>query len=416
MSQDIRRFADGQAEDLANDRANDRANDDARWGASGHNQTRASVLHAKLAECVQAATRADFFSLILLIEQLLQTSGRIGSDVFPQHEAIRLRHSPHMGFAATDIVDARLDRRARDATESDVLVTLTTTFLGLTGSATPLPLYLAEQALDDPHESSLNEFLDLFHHRALSLLVRWVVRHRLDAHLRLDSTDVWSKRLLALGGVDAFSEDAVVDQVPATSRRARPLTLRLLPLLAHRQRSACALRRALVHILNQTLGADTDRADERCAETISVTVQPWVGDWVYLEPAEQARLGGGATRSVQSRLGVSARLGRRQRDPAACFRVRIGPLRASSYRRCVDGGDVEPVLRETVELFCPIGTRYEIALVLAGDDAPMFAASLHGGQVGRTTWLHGRASDKTVVLTEPASNTPQSSYFARESR
>jgi type VI secretion system protein ImpH len=341
-----------------------------------------------LNECVRRAPKADFFALVALIEQLTPEAGKVGSDAFPHREAIRFRHSADLSFSAGDVAEAHIEPNpARDQGSVDVddstesIVALTTTFLGLTGSVSPLPLYMAELALAERDESAVGEFLDLFHHRALSLLYRWVIRHRIEAGLSSRADDVWSKRLLALGGVDAYASEA--DAV----RPMRSLYLQLLPPLASRTRSASALERSLEHVLEQAL----EPSDED-AEPVAVRVHQWVGDPLPIDTRQQVRLG-----AAETVLGSTARLGRRQFDRSARFVVRIGPLRAAAYRRCVPGGDLDPSIRETIALFCPLGVRYQVALVLSEHDAPAFAASLRGDPLGRSTWLRGGSKPKVTI-------------------
>ena len=65
----------------------------------------------KLAQRLLAhASRSDFFTLVPLFERLTPSAVRVGGDGPPQREALRFRHDPSMGFAASDISAATLSR------------------------------------------------------------------------------------------------------------------------------------------------------------------------------------------------------------------------------------------------------------------------------------------------------------------
>src|SRR5689334_3102208 len=100
----------------------------------------------KLAEPVlKAAPHSTFFHILSLLERLSSDAVRIGGDGPPSAERIRFRHDYDLGFSAGDI--ARAEVRALPRGPARVLdppipvFEVTTTFLGLTGTISPLPLY-----------------------------------------------------------------------------------------------------------------------------------------------------------------------------------------------------------------------------------------------------------------------------------
>lgn len=354
---------------------------------------------ADIQQCTQNAARADFFALVALLEQLIDAPGRVGTEAFPSAEGVRFSHSEELGFSAADICDASVNEKRVD---------IKTTFLGLSGAVSPLPLYVVEDALDDTKDSSVGDFLDLFHHRAISLLYRSVIRQRLDIMLSSQATDVWSNRLLALGGMDGYESDAsqTANQNPSNTRtasRGRSLYLQLLPLLAGRDKSAAALERALMQVLKHAFSYDSNEPLEK-RESLSVTVQEWVGDRIAVDESQQLRLG---KKDIQ--LGRTARLGRKQFDPAARFEVKIGPLRTHQYHRCMRG-DLAPMIQEAIHMFCPFGVKFRVAFAVSERDASLFGASLSGTPLGHTTWLQGKAASR--IIYQPQTITHNQGHFA----
>ncbi|MGZ5971227.1 MAG: type VI secretion system baseplate subunit TssG, partial [Polyangiales bacterium] len=139
------------------------------------------------------------------------TSVPVGGAGPASEEAIRFAHDPSLTFHAGDVsrIEPRVVRHER------VFARITTTFLGLTGSASPLAAHMTESVLraEANDEPAVREFYDLFHHRVLSLLFRAWKKYRFHAGYRSDATDDFTRRALCLVGVDVAG---------AVSRQALP--------------------------------------------------------------------------------------------------------------------------------------------------------------------------------------------------
>ena len=89
-----------------------------------------------------------------------------------------MRFRPLLSFAfpATDV--ERVERVGDgDGTRPPYRVTVN--FLGLYGESSPLPAFLTEELMaDDPEDSPRRDFLDLFHHRLVSLFYRCWQKYR----------------------------------------------------------------------------------------------------------------------------------------------------------------------------------------------------------------------------------------------
>jgi type VI secretion system protein ImpH len=324
---------------------------------------------------IEAARRTGFYPLVLLLERLSEGDGRVGTDAAPEDERIRFRHDPALAFSASDVVAVREVERPAHGERRRGWEILTT-FLGLTGAVSPLPPYLAEEvAREDPDAPRLRDFLDLFHHRLLSLLYRARARPDVPNGWRTDGLDAWTPRLLALLGVDVAEPQARAG-LPAWR------LLRLAPLLAERAVTADALEAAL----SDALEADLDGG--------RVAVEPFAGAWVEVERDQQCALGERA-----SRLGEDLVLGRRVFDAGGRYRVVLGPLSARAYARFARGGDA---LRRTAELLDALVTEpieREIVLSLSEDAAP--ALLLGTSHLGRDTWLAGQRHAVRLRVEEP---------------
>ncbi|RKG84545.1 type VI secretion system baseplate subunit TssG [Corallococcus terminator] len=309
-----------------------------------------------------------FFQLVSYLERLTEGAVRVG-DVGPvSEEMIRFRHDPSLGFSSGDVSSVTLREvpvRAEDPHARRPLFEVATSFLGLTGTVSPLPMYLAEEvAQEDPDHAVRREFLDLFHHRLLSLLYRLETRYRVTSESNTGFTDQWSRRLLALAGFDTYEQHS--DSKLPISR-----LLRIVPLLASQVRTAEKLEVAL----QEALGEDLEGA--------SVTVHQFVGRWVDIDA--RARLG-----HSFNQLGRNMLLGGKAFDRTGKMRIAIAPLPPRAYKRLLPDGNLLPMVREVMALFLRDPLEYELELGLTESVSQTFFLSMFNhkaSRLGRDTWL-----------------------------
>jgi type VI secretion system protein ImpH len=331
---------------------------------------------AERARRIEAARRAGFYPLMLLLERLLGERGHVGSAAAPREESIRFRHDPRLEFSASDVSAVREGLMPADpedfSAERPPLVEVTTTFLGLSGAVSPLPQYLAEEvAQEDAESPRLREFLDLFHHRMLSLFHRARLRCDWPAGYRSDQSDAWSRRALELVG---RAEPGARGGAPAWR------LLRWAGLLAERAVPAPALAAAL----EDSLAPDLDGA--------GVRIEELAGAWVEIAAPEQNRLGRSG-----SRLGRDLLVGRRIFDRAGKFRVVVGPLSRRAFARL---GEREPLLRiaEAIRALVVEPLDCEVVLWLSPEAVPRLELSARGTtRLGRNSWLGGRTAAETRI-------------------
>ncbi len=318
----------------------------------------AAAALSDLAAAIDRAPRVDFFTLLDLVERV-RGGVSLGTSASPAEEPVRLAHDASLAFASRDVRHAE--------TAADHRLRITTSFFGLSGAAGALPLSMREEiAQEGDDEPVRRDLVDLFHHRALSLLHRSVMRARPAATMRSDGRDAWSERLLGLGGATASA-------LGAGDR------LRILPLLATRRRSARGLEAALQILLRARVGT-----------TLAVRVEELVGARTPMAPPQRVRLG-----SANHALGRETALGGSVADPAGRVRVQVGPVSADVLPRFHVGGDLHALAREVFVLFDAGATDLELEVE---------ADRAHGTRLGarqplgRTTWIGGRARAPRVRI------------------
>jgi type VI secretion system protein ImpH len=257
------------------------------------------------------------------LERLNPQCDRFGGSV-PHGEPARLKHDPSLSFAAAEI-------SAITCVTGDRPV-VTCSFLGLTGSLSPLPEHLIEDWSQQEDEGPLHALFDLWHHRLLALLYRCVSHYSIASELHQDGTDRWSQRLAS------WSPDHT--NLPMWQR------LRWLPYWAQSHGGA----RALLSIVRD-LTADWLRGDQ-------VVLDELTGGWQTLCADQTMQLG-----LRNTLLGDDCVLGEYIDAPASAFCVRLCALDAQSYSALNTPEGLQP-LAAVMHHFAPPGTKPTLQLEL----------------------------------------------------
>ncbi|REG28835.1 type VI secretion system protein ImpH [Archangium gephyra] len=303
-------------------------------------------------ELFESGHRFDFFQAMRLL-RLLRPK-----------EPVRLRASVDMAFPASDIVQVKPPARPGGAPE------MTVAFLGLGGVQGPLPRPFAQQLRDRTRvgDTGLRDFLDIFHHRLLSLLYQGRVRRRVWLEPGVPEAHDVARYLYALLGLGTRGTRG---RLEVEDR----LLLRYAGLLAHRPVSLEALRAML-------------------SDALGVAVRPRAprGAWMELEEEQRTRLG---PTGRNQRLGQGAVLGGRAWLEQAGVELELGPLGWRRYVDLLPGGRGLGTLRSLTRF--ALGPGPEVRLVLAVRTAelpeqPLGAPS--GPRLGWTSWLRARPGQR----------------------
>ena len=280
---------------------------------------------------LDAAPRS-FFALASFLERVTQGAVEVGRGGPPAREVIRFRHDPGLGFPSADVSDVTV------LDEEPPRYQVVTTFLGLTGAVSPLPSYLVESVLFDAERGGVQrDFLDVFHHRVMSLLYRAKIRLDPAREHRSDGTDPWLRRLLGLAGIH---EDSGIALEPKH-------LMRLIPILAKNSRGAAALKVATLSVLVDEL------------PDAEVSVREFIGSWINLEDDQQTRLG-----VANNRLGTETMLGSRVFDRRGKFALQLGVLSREQAALFDEGEPLLDRVRAAVSLVLRDPLEYDLELQL----------------------------------------------------
>jgi len=343
---------------------------------------RPGLLSQRATKVAERAPFARFFAVLAEVERLTAGSVRVGGDGPPSQEAIRFRHDHSLAFAPGDLRAVRFGRIPLDPQRPEEGwrpgFEVIASFFGLSGSVSPLPTRMAEEiSLEDAGQAPRQDFLDIFHHRLLSLLYRSVARYRPAHEHRSDGADPWLHRTIALSGLDMG--DALLDTLPAPTR------LRLAPLFASRSRGALALLKALRIALRDLLGE----------ETVEVRLEEMTGSSTSIREGERMRLG-----ARTARLGRSAVLGARVRDPSSGIRLHVGPVSEGGRDAFLEGDLGVRTARAVTSRFTHHPVDIEILLRWRAERAAGFRlGGPSGARLGVDTSLGAARHEHVVRLT-----------------
>jgi type VI secretion system protein ImpH len=305
----------------------------------------------------------DPFVAIGLLEDLTRSAKRIGADGPYTEEALRFRHARSLAFKPGDIEQIEVVEQGRKTDRGRAeRVELTLNVVGLIGTSSPLPTYLASEAASHDEEGRIKaDFFDLFHHRLHSLLYRSIRKFDWPHEYATDGRDSWSLRLLSLLGIDSY------DRPPL--KYIRPLDLlRIAPLLASPARTARTVELAVMEILEHKL----DGAD--------VKVKQFQGGWANIDRDHKIRLA-----VENSNLGINAIIGDMCLHRAGKAQVVVGPLDQEGLRRFMSGGDAFFAVRELLDLLSYELVEFELELILGRESKS--GAILGKSRIGDDAWL-----------------------------
>jgi type VI secretion system protein ImpH len=328
------------------------------------------VISNAIASDVAARLRAEpfsfeFFQAVRLLERMLPERTAVGEFARPADEVVRFRAHPSMSFPASEI---------QSLTDPDVgQPAMTVNFMGLIGPTGTLPLHYTELILArlQARDHTLQDFLDVFHHRIISLFYQAWLKYRFQYRLERGEFDSFSHYLLDLIGLGTEGlqnrQDLDDDSL-----------LYYAGLLSQQPRSATALRLLL---------GDYFQAP--------VEIEQFVGAWYRLEENAQCCFEQGPPDSRQ--LGVGAVVGDEIWEPQARVRIVLGPLPLSRYLDFLPTGTAYAPLRAITRLFAGSETDFELQLILDREETPHCELGAEGDTaplLGFLSWAKSKPIDR----------------------
>jgi len=326
----------------------------------------------------------DFFQAVWMLERYCGDGTPVGGRGPVASEGLRFRPDVSLGFPPSDV--RKITRRVEPTTDRETFY-LEVSFLGLYGVSTPLPIHYAIDVLrsvehfvaatatlpdsseertshteqEETGSAPVRDFLDIFHHRLISLFYRSWLKYRYEVSFGLPERGAITDYLLWFIGC-APTQDAETLGVSPVQM------IRYAGLMTQRPRSAAALE-----------GLLRDYWDE-----VGVEVEQCVGRWVPLSPADLNSVG-----SRNSTFGLDLTLGAQVYDLSGAFNVSVGPMDWATYQSFLPDGSSFAETRSLVQLYATDPLSFTIELKLKPAEVPemRLTSAADAGRLGFTSWV-----------------------------
>jgi type VI secretion system protein ImpH len=336
-------------------------------------RTQADNLIETLADCPEAF---DFFQALRLLQRYWKDSPRIGYATHPGNEPLQLRQNPTLAFTGALIHSFRpatIDKPANMALNHH----------GLIGPNGPLPVVYTEFILDrirSKKDHSIINFLDIFHHRLMSLLFRaWADsniavafdRSVQDGHLQFEFNDP------AINENQFFEHAGSLVGIGLPMLRGRdnlPESVRIYhaPWLTRQVRSAEGLEKIISDFLD-----------------VPATVIPFQGRWLPLPPDSWALLGESTETGM---LGENCFLSEIIWDCTSSFRIKVGPVSHAELLHLIPGTDSFERLRALIRTYVGYEFYWDLEIAVKARTIPLGKLG-EKGRIGLDAWAGETDSD-----------------------
>jgi type VI secretion system protein ImpH len=350
--------------------------------------------------------RFDFFQAVRVLERIAAEQSAtmrrhpVGEDYAPRQEAVRFRVVPSQNFPAGEIVEIRSGPPQESAAEPKP-PEMVVAFLGLTGPNGVLPRHYTSLLIERVRakDYSLRDFLDLFHHRLVSLFYRAWEKYRFPFAYERLAREKLSPLPLGEGpgvraaptqarsraGVRTAKEDLFTDclycllgfgtnQLRGRLNFDDEALLYYAGFFAHYPRNAVSLEGMLADYFELAVG-----------------LRQFQGQWLYLSRDDQSALPSAELpEGLNCQLGRNVIVGERVWDIEGKFRTRIGPLGFDDFRRFMPDGDALLPLGQMIRTYAGPQFDFDVQPVLKAAEVPwcqLGGESASPARLGWNTWI-----------------------------
>lgn len=321
--------------------------------------------------------RFNFFKAVHLLE-LFSGGHTPGTGLSPSQDPVHFSVKPGFSFPASDVQEIK-------ANGNGSAPRMTVNFMGLIGPKGVLPDWYNAYAQNSNYKKdhAFTDFLDLFHHRLISLFYRAWKKYRLVENYRSDGSDAITAVLESLSGTGSQEKQADPEFFDHAGKRLLyfcGLVSRTVPTGA-----------AIETIISHAVGAP-------------VSVEQFVERTIEIHRQDRTRLG-----RRNATLKKDALCGGKVRDAGSYFRIHIGPLSWKQYLAFAPGSRNLDKVRQLVTYLAGIEYEFDMRLTIRGQEIPglKLGAGARGPMLGRTATLrrphrpHRRDISVTAKGNEP---------------
>ena len=297
-----------------------------------------------------------FAPLLRYLDANAPLASRIGYSVSPKQDCVRFGQTPLLHFHSSAFTQVTFSNNSGE-------YKLKNSYLGLFGINGALPIHLTEYAIERNYrlkDKTLTEFLDIFHHRFISLFYRaWADAQPTVIHDR-PQHDTFKQRLSAFSGdtnkvEDVFQQNNNVHEY-------------LSGLYSQKNRSATTLSQVLSSYLS-----------------LEVSIEEFQGAWYELQPNEKTSL-----MKSNNKLGIDTILGGRTYQRSFNFGINIGPV---TYPQYIDLLNNKQRINTVIELTQKaVGQEFQFSINIILQSHQTKMSQLGSAKLGINSWCQDKSS------------------------
>lgn len=300
--------------------------------------------------------RFSFFQAVNLLESLYPDKEPLGRTLEPHKEVVRFSVKPGFGFPPSDIADIKHKTKIEP-------VEMEVAFMGLIGPSGVLPNWYNELAIERTRQkdSSFIAFLNIFHHRLISLFYLAWKKHRFTVNYMPGAKDRLSRYLLSLAGLGTPGLYGKIGLPEESLICYNGLLSRAVP-------SAVAIESTVEYFAGTP-----------------VEVQQFIDRMLLLSPEDQTQLG-----LANGQLGTNTVCGSYVWENQTRFRVKLGPMGYEDFLRFLPSGDMLRPIFLLVRYMVGIEYEFEVRLFLKRKEVPpciLGEKTPTAPRLGLSTWI-----------------------------
>lgn len=279
----------------------------------------------------------SFFQVMRLLRFFARQPSEAPKSLSDPSQKIQIKPNLSLAFPASDV-----ERIEEIGDRDDAQFLVTVNFMGLYGSGSPLPTFYTEDLIDEEaeDESVSRDFIDILNQRLFALLFECWGKYRQYLQVVEQENSTYIDRLFCLLGL---GEKTIRKEIAEPSR-----LLRYIGLFTQFPHSALGLKTLLGDAFGIT----------------PVEVIPCVERIAKIPQSQTLRLG-----ISGCRLGADTYLGDELNDRMGKFRIRLGPLTGTDFKRFSPGSEDFERLALLTDLYFVEPLEYDVELILAGREA-----------------------------------------------
>lgn len=300
--------------------------------------------------------RQDFAPLLRYLDANAPLAARIGYSVSPKQDCVRFGQTPLLHFHSSAFTEVRFGTVNGN-------YKLKNSYWGLLGINGALPNHLTEYAIERNYrlkDKTFTEFLDVFHHRFISLFYRaWADAEPCVSHDRPEH-DSFQQKLNSFSGENSVEQDSFVQD--------KNIHQYLAGLFSQKNRSS----KVLSQLLSESLKLDVD-------------IEQFQGRWYDIESSERIQLG-----KTNATLGIDSIIGKRSYQRSFNFAINIGPIDYDQYIALLNNRQrIKSIIALTQKA---VGQEYEFSINILLKAFQTQASQLGSAQLGINSWCQDKSS------------------------